>query len=119
MFKILPAFLLLSAAALAQPSQPTFLQVGTLSCAARMYTPIQLQIWCFKDPSLKIIQVNIIVDVSDCGFQFTVNDSNDVATGTLLHWNFLPNVIPDPIVVSWEAIITKFGVTGPTLKGVL
>ena len=119
MFKILPAFLLLSVAALAQPGQPTFLQVGTLSCAARMYTPIQLQIWCFKDPALKVIQINLLVDISDNGFIIQTRDINDVAIGSSIHWIFLPNVIPDPIVVSWEATITKFGVVGPTLKGVL
>lgn len=119
MFRILPAFLLLSAAAIAQPGPPTFLQVGTLSCAARMYTPIQLQIWCFKDSALKVIQINLLVDISDNGFIVQTRDVNDVATGSSIHWIFSPNVIPDPMVVSWEATITKFGVVGPKLSGIL
>ena len=119
MIRILPAFLLLSAVAAAMPGQPTFIQVGTLSCAARMYTPIQLQIWCFKDAALKVLQLNYLIDVSDCGFEFTINTNNDVTIGTSLYWKFLPNVSLNPIVVSWEATITKFGVVGQTLKGVL
>ena len=119
MFRILSTFLLFSTAALALPGQPTFLQVGTLSCAARMYTPIQLQVWCFSDPALKVIQINLLVDLSDNGFIVQTRDINDVATGSSIHWEFLPDVIPNPIIVSWEATITKFGVVGPKLTGIL
>jgi len=119
MIRILSIFLLLSAAAMAQPGQSTFIQVGTLSCAARMYTPIQLQIWCFKDPELKVLQLNYLIDVSDCGFEFRVNTNNDVTIGISLFWKFLPNVSLNPIVVNWQATITKFGVAGTMFSGVL
>jgi|ERR1035437_80721 hypothetical protein len=119
MIRILSIFLLLSTAAIAMPGQPTFIQVGTLSCAARMYTPTQLQIWCFKDPELKILQLNQLIDVSDCGFEFSINTNNDVTIGISLYWKFLPNVTPNPIVVNWQATITKFGVAGTMFSGVL
>jgi hypothetical protein len=119
MIRILSIFLFFSATALALPGQPTFLQVGTLSCAARMYTPIQLQVWCFSDPALKVIQINLLCDISDNGFIVQTRDINDVATGSSIHWEFLPDVIPNPIIVSWEATITKFGVVGPKLTGIL
>jgi hypothetical protein len=119
MIRIFLALLLLSSAALAMPGQPVFIQVGTLSCAARMYTPIQLQIWCFKDPALKVLQLNQLIDVSDCGFEFQINTNNDVTIGTSLFWKFLPNVSLNPIVVSWQATITKFGVAGTMFSGVL
>ncbi len=142
MIKILPAFLLLSAAHAAfgppvyimppttiGPGQPTFLQVGTLSCTARMYTPTQLQVWCFKDAALKVILINVLNDVSDgTGLQLNASDSNNIATCTSVSWVFLPTV-PTPSIppevppltptVAWQATITRATVVGPVLTGVL
>src|SRR5674476_896346 len=112
MFKILSTFLFFSVAQLYAefgppsaisppttigPGHPTFLQVGTLSCAARMYTPTMLQTWCFK--------------------------ATAIDPGTTLEWVFLPTEDSPPIV-SWTAIITKnsnngFPVVSPVLTGVL
>ena len=142
MLKILPAFLLLSAAHAAfgspvqigppttiGPGQPTFLQVGTLSCAARMYTPIQLQVWCFKDAVLKVIQINLLNDISDgTGLQLTTSDSDCNGTCSHIVWVFLPTVpapsIPPEVppltpTVAWQATITRNSVVGPMLTGVL
>ena len=136
MIKVLPAFLLLSAAHAAfgpplvigppttiGPGQPTFLQVGTLSCAARMYTPTMLQTWCFKDTALKVIAINSISDVSFFGFRLLISDATAIDPGTTLEWVFLPTDDSPPIV-SWTAIITKnsnsgFPVVSPVLTGVL
>jgi hypothetical protein len=142
MFRILPAFLLLSAAHAAigpsqpigppttiGPGQPTFLQVGTLSCAARMYTPTQLQVWCFKDPALRVVLINVLNDVSDgTGLQLNSSDSGNIATCTSVTWTFLPT-IPTPSIppevppltptVAWQATITRATVVGSMLSGVL
>ena len=102
------------------PGVPTFLQVGTLSCAARIYTPIQVQVWCFKDALLKVIAINLLNDVSDMGLQLTVADSNNWDTNTSLVWIFLPTQLPStPIVVAWRATITRATVVGNVLSGIL
>jgi hypothetical protein len=128
MFKILSTFLLFSAAAPAQPGAPTFLQVGTLSCAARMYTPVKLQVWCFSDSALKDVKINILTDVSDCGFSLGIADSNNYDTNTSLCWLFLstvpnPSIPPEipPLIptIAWRAKITKAKVDGPVLTGTL
>ena len=138
MFKILSIFLFFSAAQLYAefgppsaisppttigPGHPTFLQVGTLSCAARMYTPTMLQTWCFKDTALKSIAINSISDVSFFGFRLLISDATAIDPGTTLEWVFLPTEDSPPIV-SWTAIITKnsnngFPVVSPVLTGVL
>ena len=127
--KYLLVLVLLCGGLVAQtPGAPTFLQVGTLSCAARMYTPTMLQVWCFKDAALKVLQINIIDDVSDgTGFELTTSDSNTI-TGTSVAWLFLttipaptvpPTVLPPP-VVAWRATITRADTTVSTLlSGVL
>ena len=102
------------------PGVPTFLQVGSLSCAARMYTPTQLQVWCFKDVALKVIGINALSDVSDMGFELTVADSNNYDTNTSIVWLFLPTQLPPtPIVVAWQATITRATVVGNVLSGIL
>lgn len=127
--RILSTFLLFSTAALALPGQPTFLQVGTLSCAARMYTPTQLQVWCFSDPILKVIQINILNNISGgIGLELKTSDGDCNGTCTSVVWLFLPTVYPPnipptipppPPVVGWQAVITRNGVVGPVLSGVL
>ena len=129
MIRILSIFLLLSTAAMAQPGQPTFLQVGTLSCAARMYTPTQLQVWCFKDSALRVVLINVLNDVSDgTGLQLNASDSGNIATCTSVTWTFLPTVYPPtipptipppPPVVAWQATITRATVAGSMLSGTL
>ena len=111
------------------PSQPTVILVGKLSCAARMYTPTQLHIWCFKDLTFTTLRLNMLIDVSDgFGFRLDIADTNNFDTNTTLDWLFLVTV-PDPSippeippllpVVAYRAIVTRATVADPTLSGIL
>ena len=111
------------------PGQPTVILVGKLSCAARMWTPIQLQIWCFNDLTFKTLRLNMLIDVSSgFGFRLCVADTNNFDTNNTLNWLFLVTV-PDPSippeippltpVVAWQAIITRATVADPMLSGIL
>ena len=95
---------------------PTFLQVGTLSCAARMWTPTQLQVWCLAGTK---IQINILDDMSD-GTEFSLlTCDEDPSIGTCIIWNFAADITVEPIKVNWRAKITKAGVDSSLLTGVL
>lgn len=37
------------------PAAPVFLQAGKLSCAARLWTPSELQTWCMKGNPLRVV----------------------------------------------------------------
>ena len=111
------------------PSQPTVILVGKLSCAARMWTPTQLQVWCFKDLTFKALRLNMLIDVSDgFGFRLCVADTNNIDTNNVLNWLFLVT-LPDPSippeipplmpVVAWQAIVTRATVDDPMLSGIL
>jgi hypothetical protein len=142
MIKALPIFLLLSAAATAfgpplaigppttiGPGQPTVILVGKLSCAARMYTPTQLQVWCFKDLTFTTLAINILTDVSDCGFNLFIADDNNFDTNTTLNWTFFsaspppappPGTPPaPPSAVTWQAQIVRAGISDPMINGIL
>ena len=101
------------------PGQSTVILVGKLSCAARMYTPTQLQVWCFKDLTFKALAINLLTDVSDCGFNLFIADSNNFDTNTSIVWLFLPTQLGAKWTVAWQAVITRATVFGPTLSGFL
>ena len=122
--KLIPIFIVLVSICINLPKAeaqgpPTFLQVGTLSCAARMYAPTQLQVWCFKDTALKVIVFNALSDILDTGLQIEVADSNNYDTNTSLVWLFLPTQLWTKWTVAWQAVITRATVFGPTLSGFL
>src|ERR1035437_9588759 len=104
------------------PGQSTVILVGKLSCAARMYTPTQLQVWCFKDLTFKALAINLLTDVSDCGFNLFIADSNNFDTNTTINWTFFsasPPPAPPPAAITWQAQIIRATVADPMINGVL
>jgi hypothetical protein len=100
------------------PGKSTVILAGSLSCAARMYRPTQLQIWCFTDAALKVVGVNCLIDVSTTGFMLDTGDTFNADTGTFLLWMFLSDGASPP-KISYQATVTKALVSGPILTGVL
>jgi hypothetical protein len=113
----------------AVPGQPTVILVGKYSCAARMYTPTQLQVWCFKDFTFKALAINLLVDVSNCGFNLFMADSNNFDTNTTINWTFFSaspppapppgTPPPPPAAITWQAQIIRATVADPMINGVL
>ena len=117
----------------AAPGQPTVILVGKLSCAARMYTPTQLQVWCFKDFTFKALAINLLTDVSNCGFNLFIADSNNFDTNTTINWTFFSaspppapppapppgTPPPPPAAITWQAQIIRATVADPMINGVL
>jgi hypothetical protein len=111
------------------PGQPTVILVGKFSCAARMYTPIQLQVWCFKDFTFKALAINLLADVSDLGLNLLIHDGTDFNAGTNINWTFssaspppappLGTPPPPPASVTWQAQITRANVADPIINGTL
>jgi hypothetical protein len=116
------------------PGQPTVILVGKLSCAARMYTPTQLQVWCFKDLTFKTLAINLLTDVSDIdsfssGFTLFIADSNNFDTNTTICWTFFSaspppqpppgTPPPPPASITWQAQITRATVADPMINGIL
>ena len=110
-------FLIFTAAAAAAPPLPAFIQAGKLSCGAKMYSPTQLQVWCFKDLTMKVVAVNCLVDVSVSGFFFL--DTSDATQNVFLAWMFIIDQAITPPKVNWQAVVTTAHVSGPILTGVL
>src|SRR5665647_1221146 len=115
------------------PGQPTVILVGKFSCAARMYTPTQLQVWCFKDFTFKALAINLLTDVSNCGFNLFIADSNNFDTNTTINWTFFSaspppapppapppgTPPPPPAAITWQAQIIRATVADPMINGVL
>jgi|SRR5665647_3128649 len=110
------------------PGQPTVILVGKFSCAARMYTPTQLQVWCFKDFTFKALAINLLTDVSDLGLNLLIHDSTDFDAGTNINWTFSSaspppaspgTPPPPPASVTWQAQITRANVADPIINGIL
>jgi hypothetical protein len=111
------------------PGQPTVILVGKYSCAARMYTPTQLQVWCFKDFTFKTLAINILTDVTYLGLNLLIGDGADFNTNTNISWSFSsaspppqpppnnPPVPPSP--VTWQAQITRATIADPVINGIL
>lgn len=110
-------FLILATAAIAAPPLPAFIQAGKLSCGAKMYSPTQLQVWCFKDLTMKVVAVNCLVDVSVSGFFLL--DTSDAAQNIFLCWMFFIDQTVTPSKVNWQAAVTIANISGPILTGVL
>src|ERR1035437_2321442 len=113
----------------ATPGPPTVLLVGKLSCAARMYTPTQLQVWCFKDLTFKTLAINLLTDVSDSGFNLFIADSNNFDTNTTICWTFFSASTPPtpppgtppppPASITWQAQIIRATIADPMINGIL
>ena len=94
------------------PGIPSYLQVGKLSCAARMWNPTELQIWCTKQ---NVIVVNIVKKVEFVEYTFEYGDSLVDPMPTKIVWSFFMEESPVP----WNATIAVGTVVGGVIVGSL
>jgi hypothetical protein len=94
------------------PGLPSYLIVGKLNCAARMWSPTKLQIWCTK---LNVTVVNIVKEVEFVQYTFSYSDSLSDPAAAKIEWSFFMEESPVP----WSATITVGTVVGPMLGGSL
>lgn len=111
MKKTLLIILFLSTAAFASPGLPTYLQVGKLSCAARLITPVQLQIWCISN---NLVIYNSIQDVTGSS-DYTLSLGFFDPEIARVSWVFFATHNP----INWQAVITIGTKEGPLLTGTL
>lgn len=94
------------------PGLATFLQVGKLSCAARMWSVALLQVWCLKGG---VVVINIAKSVEPGGYIFDYDDSINDPMVARINWTFFMDYNPVP----WNATITVGTTVGGVLGGTL